>query len=669
MSRTPFLITGTALIFWGLLTGHLVIGGILAVVVELRHWVRLRWDMSSSDFSRFSDVSVLIFLGFTVYLLFTSRSILALFEVIQWLPPALSPILLSQFYSTKNRIPFGALLLISRRTRGRPPSISSWDIDLTYPFIAVCILSAATANIEGLWFYGGAAVICAWALWFQRSKRFSPVIWAGLLGCAAGLGYLGFIGLHNLQLYIEEKGYEWFSHMFEAERDPFRRFTSIGTITRLKGSDRIVLRVKPEALNSRPKLLRGASYNSYRKGSWFAVHSTFKLVKPDRTSKQWRLHSPKSQPAITAVTSDFKNGSGLLFLPLGTVWIDNLASVQMKRNQFGTLKIEKGPEIATYQIAYDNFTHLGSPPTDDDIIVPEDVKPALETVARQLQLNGQLPGAIIALIERYFASQFTYSLTLRMGGRTPVNDFLLRTKSGHCEYFATAAVLLLRYAGVSARYASGYSVQEFSRIEKQFIVRDRHAHAWALAFVNGRWVDFDPTPAAWPDIESEAAPFWQPIGDLVSWLSLKFRLWRSGDDDGGINNMLLWLLIPLVLILIKRLYSGDKMKTIRLSKAKDAESIIVETEESPFYAIETHLIRLGHHRPDHLPIRQWLVSYLATTGLKDCGKDLESIVDLHYRLRFDPKGLTVAERDGLQKRVEQWLEKQRQDPNMTQPRQ
>ena len=43
---------------------------------------------------------------------------------------------------------------------------------------------------------------------------------------------------------------------------------------------------------------------------------------------------------------------------------------------------------------------------------------------------------------------------------TKVAEFLLKTRAGHCEHFATATTMLLRAAGVPTRYAVGYSVQE-----------------------------------------------------------------------------------------------------------------------------------------------------------------------------------------------------------------
>ena len=64
--------------------------------------------------------------------------------------------------------------------------------------------------------------------------------------------------------------------------------------------------------------------------------------------------------------------------------------------------------------------------------------------------------AIRVIREKFFSREFTYSMFLR--GEHPsrkssaVARFLSETRVGHCEYYATAAVLLLREAGIPARY-------------------------------------------------------------------------------------------------------------------------------------------------------------------------------------------------------------------------
>ena len=77
----------------------------------------------------------------------------------------------------------------------------------------------------------------------------------------------------------------------------------------------------------------------------------------------------------------------------------------------------------------------------------------------------------------------------------PVEDFLFNRKEGHCEYFASAMALMLRAAGIPSRLVSGFKGGEQSTISGAFVVQDRHAHAWAEAWVNGRWQTYDPTPA------------------------------------------------------------------------------------------------------------------------------------------------------------------------------
>ncbi len=72
------------------------------------------------------------------------------------------------------------------------------------------------------------------------------------------------------------------------------------------------------------------------------------------------------------------------------------------------------------------------------------------------------------------------------------NDF--EERRGHCQYFSTAAVLLLRRAGHIARCVAGFASDEID--DRGVVFRGLHAHAW-IEVVNaeGRWQRFDPTPS------------------------------------------------------------------------------------------------------------------------------------------------------------------------------
>src|SRR5206468_3926073 len=130
-----------------------------------------------------------------------------------------------------------------------------------------------------------------------------------------------------------------------------------------------------------------------------------------------------------------------------------------------------------------------------------------------------------------------------MSNQTALADFLLKTRSGHCEYFATATTLLLRKAGIPARYAAGYSVQEGKG--KKFVVRERHAHSWCLAYVDDVWQDVDNTPASWNAVEEKHASRWEWVSDTGSRLWFEFQKVRWGYTP--IRKYLVWVPLPLLL--------------------------------------------------------------------------------------------------------------------------
>ncbi|MCX6067628.1 MAG: transglutaminase-like domain-containing protein [Chloroflexi bacterium] len=89
----------------------------------------------------------------------------------------------------------------------------------------------------------------------------------------------------------------------------------------------------------------------------------------------------------------------------------------------------------------------------------------------------------------------TYSDTIPAPppGTDPLNWFLFGWKSGFCNYYASAEVLLLRSAGIPARMVVGYS-QGTSGNYGMYSVRGQDAHAWPeVYFPKIGWVEFEPT--------------------------------------------------------------------------------------------------------------------------------------------------------------------------------
>ena len=86
---------------------------------------------------------------------------------------------------------------------------------------------------------------------------------------------------------------------------------------------------------------------------------------------------------------------------------------------------------------------------------------------------------------------------------SPIEAFLLGELEGHCEYFASAMVVLARSAGLPARLVNGFAGGLPNEVGGFVEVSRADAHAWVeIHFVDAGWVRFDPTP---PDLRLRAS--------------------------------------------------------------------------------------------------------------------------------------------------------------------
>jgi protein-glutamine gamma-glutamyltransferase len=83
------------------------------------------------------------------------------------------------------------------------------------------------------------------------------------------------------------------------------------------------------------------------------------------------------------------------------------------------------------------------------------------------------------------SGEFEYSTTITRQNTQmdPVEDFIQNTRSGNCELFATALVMLLRAVDVPAQYVTGYKGWETDD-DGNVVIRRRQAHAWVEVLVS-----------------------------------------------------------------------------------------------------------------------------------------------------------------------------------------
>jgi transglutaminase-like putative cysteine protease len=105
---------------------------------------------------------------------------------------------------------------------------------------------------------------------------------------------------------------------------------------------------------------------------------------------------------------------------------------------------------------------------------------------------------------------FRYTRDLPATAReTSLEHFLFQRRAGHCEYFSTAMVVLLRAAGIEARNVNGFLGGEWNEFGGYLAVTQNQAHSWVEVWFPGYgWVTFDPTPAGAGGGARAEAWFW-----------------------------------------------------------------------------------------------------------------------------------------------------------------
>ncbi len=116
--------------------------------------------------------------------------------------------------------------------------------------------------------------------------------------------------------------------------------------------------------------------------------------------------------------------------------------------------------------------------------------------AREVVGDAQSPYAAAVTIESWLRGTggFTYDQHPALTPN-PIVDFLTRTKRGYCQHYAGAMALMLRYLGIPARVAEGFTSGDYDNAGGTWTVTDHDAHAWVEAWFKGYgWLPFDPTP-------------------------------------------------------------------------------------------------------------------------------------------------------------------------------
>jgi transglutaminase-like putative cysteine protease len=154
--------------------------------------------------------------------------------------------------------------------------------------------------------------------------------------------------------------------------------------------------------------------------------------------------------------------------------------------------------------------------------------PRIPELAKQITARAQTPFDKTITLESYLRSHYAYNLNLTgKPGEDPLAHFLFETRSGHCEYFASAMAIMLRTLGIPTREVNGFLPGEYNDLGEDYIVRASDAHSWVEVYFPGTgWMTFDPTP---PGAE-DAGGFFSRLGQYMDWFELSWNEWVINYD-------------------------------------------------------------------------------------------------------------------------------------------
>jgi len=278
-----------------------------------------------------------------------------------------------------------------------------------------------------------------------------------------------------------------------------------------KLSDRVILRLSVEPPVAFPELLRlrEAVFTKYRNGIWtrepladrHARGNVGVELVPDDS------FLPEAYLARISVDQNVV-GTGFLFLPYRSshVHVERGRAVLLSD---GSVQISSSRPTVRYQVSVAKEEPRGA---GESSIDPARVLPEIRDYAWKLTEGLTDPREIANRIVEHFRTGFVYTLDPPRGLGEPLVNFLLRSKAGHCEYFASAAAMMLAARGVRARLVTGSYGGEVGAFSNVVVVRGTNLHAWVEAELDGTGFQVvEPTPPSGVPPATARVSWWKRL--------------------------------------------------------------------------------------------------------------------------------------------------------------
>jgi protein-glutamine gamma-glutamyltransferase len=271
---------------------------------------------------------------------------------------------------------------------------------------------------------------------------------------------------------------------------------TLDSIGLIRGSRDVALRVLDEGATDPDREMRfkAATYDLYQGRTWRRSPRRGNL--PRGQGARFRLSTARPSRWATIWLQPLNSHS--MPLPVETAILEPRSS-SLSIDEGGAVSFPFNPlEVREYRVGLVRAPVLASAAPTKATLDKAGVTPRISDLAARVMGRGVPVAERARRLESHLVDNYTY--TLDFVGRSPerpIEEFLFRYRSGQCEYFASAMVLMLRSQGIPARLVTGFLGGEYNPFEGYTIVRDNNAHAWVEAYIPGEgWRIYDPTPPA-----------------------------------------------------------------------------------------------------------------------------------------------------------------------------
>ncbi|HEY6289722.1 MAG TPA: DUF3488 and transglutaminase-like domain-containing protein, partial [Nitrospiraceae bacterium] len=306
----------------------------------------------------------------------------------------------------------------------------------------------------------------------------------------------------------------------------------LGTIGSVKQNPQIVMRVElPDqpAVEKDRLYLRGLAYDQYNGQSW--SHSgtrrrSLSLVADGTFLARPADSRPSDSPSGTIrqdILLETLDTAVLFAAPFAEFVSGEFLTVQA--DAMGGLHLSFPPSSRIrYSVTSQAPRLVADERTASILAYPDSIRShylqvpmgsqQVADLAHRVSQQATTPFGRTLAIQQHLLENYRYSLEGDTATLShPLEEFLFTRKTGYCEHYATAMVVMLRTVGIPARLVTGFLATEWNEYGGYFTVRQRDAHAWVeVYFPHSGWITMDPTPTVSTAVVTSR---WESLSRLV----------------------------------------------------------------------------------------------------------------------------------------------------------